>query len=794
MTTRHLLLLPILLSSALTVSSPAQGKKEDYDRAASLAPRTENKVFRSGVKPVWLPGGERFWYRVDTAPDTKETILVDAVKGTREVVTDPSQIPGTDAVKATETPLRVRPSRNSGDSSEITLTNTLTDDVDLFWIDTGGQRQSYGRIRPGAERKQTTSSGHLWLVTTKEGKPLAVFEAGDSPLRAVIDGPAPPAGPRGGGEGGRRGRGRGGNRGGDSPDGAWSVEVRDFNLFLKAKDAVEGVPLTTDGTADNRYTDRISWSPDSGVFAVIRERPGQEHPVHMVESSPRDQLQPKLFTHDYLKPGDKLPKPDIVLVSVADKSLKPVSDTLFPNPFTPEGTLDLRWQPDSRSLTFDYNQRGHQLYRVISVDRDTAAARTVVEESSPTFIDYTNKTWREYLDETREMLWMSERDGWCHLYLLDTATGQVKNRLTSGNWVVRGVEFVDKEARQVWFYAGGQAAGQDPYQRHLCRVNFDGTGFVRLTEGDGDHRITFSPDRRWFFDSWSRPDQPPVTELRRSGDGGLVLELERADWTALVAAGWSVPERFVAKGRDGVTDIYGTIIKPSNFDPAKSYPVLEEIYAGPHGAFVSKEFGRGLRQHGFAELGFIVVQADGMGTNHRGKKFHDIAWKNLADAGFPDRIAWMKAAAATRPWMDLKHVGIYGGSAGGQNAMRALLDHGDFYSAAVADCGCHDNRMDKIWWNEQWMGWPVDESYERSSNVVDAGKLQGHLFLTVGEMDTNVDPASTMQVVNALVKADKDFDLLIVPGSNHGAGESPYAARRRMDFFVRWLMGVQPRL
>jgi dipeptidyl aminopeptidase/acylaminoacyl peptidase len=288
-------------------------------------------------------------------------------------------------------------------------------------------------------------------------------------------------------------------------------------------------------------------------------------------------------------------------------------------------------------------------------------------------------------------------------------------------------------------------------------------------------------------------DLPPVTELRRSEDGRLVVELERADWSALLSAGWTVPERLVAKGRDGETDIYGLLIKPSNFDPARRYPVIEEIYAGPHGAHVPKEFNRLMRQHALAELGSIVVQMDGMGTNHRGKKFHDVCWKNLADAGFPDRIAWLQAAARTRAWMDLSRVGIYGGSAGGQNALRGLLDHGDFYHVGVADCGCHDNRMDKIWWNEAWLGWPVDEGYVRSSNVADAHKLEGKLLLIVGELDTNVDPASTMQVADALIKADKDFELLVMTSTNHGAAETPYASRRRMDFFVRHLLGVEPR-
>ncbi|MFM8357016.1 MAG: S9 family peptidase, partial [Verrucomicrobiota bacterium] len=295
------------------------------------------------------------------------------------------------------------------------------------------------------------------------------------------------------------------------------------------------------------------------------------------------------------------------------------------------------------------------------------------------------------------------------------------------------------------------------------------------------------------LDTWSRVDQPPVTELRRAEDGVRVLVLETAEATALVAAGWMVPERFVAPGRDGTTPIHGILIRPSNFDPARRYPVIEEIYAGPHGAFVPKEFGRLTRQQALAELGFVVVQIDGMGTNHRGKRFHDVAWKNLGDSGFPDRIAWLRAAAATRPWMDLARVGIYGGSAGGQSSTRALLAHGDFYRVAVSDCGCHDNRMDKIWWNEQWMGWPLGPHYAEQSNVTQAARLTGRLLLIVGELDTNVDPASTLQVAAALVRADKDFDLVIMPGANHGAAETPYGSRRRMDYFVRHLLGREPR-
>ena len=286
---------------------------------------------------------------------------------------------------------------------------------------------------------------------------------------------------------------------------------------------------------------------------------------------------------------------------------------------------------------------------------------------------------------------------------------------------------------------------------------------------------------------------PPVTEMRRADDGQLVCELERGNWDQLLQTGWQPPERFVTKGRDGETDIYGVVFRPTTFDSQRKYPVIESIYAGPQDSFVPKGFRAYFSEQAMAELGFIVVKIDGMGTANRSKKFHDVCWQNLKDAGLPDRIRWIQAAAAKYGCMDLTRVGIYGGSAGGQNAACAVMSHGDFYKVAVADCGCHDNRMDKIWWNEQWMGWPVGPHYEANSNVTLAAGLTGKLLLIVGEMDTNVDPASTMQVVNALIKADKDFDMLVVPGSGHGAAERPYASRRRADYFVRHLLGVEPR-
>ena len=422
----------------------------------------------------------------------------------------------------------------------------------------------------------------------------------------------------------------------------------------------------------------------------------------------------------------------------------------------------------------------------------TGAVRTIIDETSQTFVDYAHKVFLHRVEATNELIWMSERNGWNHLYLIDGETGQVKNAITTGEWVVRGVDRVDDEQRQIWFRAGGIRPEQDPYHVHYCRVNFDGTGLTVLTEGDGTHRIEWSPTGEFFLDVYSRVDLPPVTELRRK-DGSLICELERADAAHLPKAQWKAPERFVAKARDGATDIHGVIYWPSNFDPNKQYPVIECIYAGPHGAHVPKEFRTAHYGQELAELGFIVVRMDGMGTSLRSKAFHDVCWKNLGDSGFPDRILWMQAAAKMYPQMDLTRVGIFGGSAGGQSTVRALEAHGDFYKVGVADCGCHDNRMDKVWWNELWMSYPVGPHYAEQSNVTNAHKLQGKLLLVVGELDRNVDPASTMQVVDALIRADKDFELLVMTGAGHGSAESPYGQRRRADFFVRHLWNREPR-
>jgi dipeptidyl aminopeptidase/acylaminoacyl peptidase len=825
----------------------AQGTKREYDLAATLPGRAADKVLREQIRPNWLTDGS-LWYRVKAGPGAKfEWIHFDPTERKRTVVIDSERLKAAlpriesrnsvgnivealNMSKTTRGAYRLRisgqwwawdalsgklirdaeaettqtapiaadvphASLRQGPETFVTFVNKSGGDAHLQWIDPEGKPKGYGHLKPGEERRQHTFGGHVWRAFDDQGRDLAWIEADDLPMTVEIPPIPEKTIANGKGENDARPvpaqkkaeRRKNGERGPQT-----DARLRVFGHDLQYRDAAgaEWKPLTTDGAESDAYRGPILVSPDGKRAVARRVKPPGKRTVKIIESSPGDQLQPREVAFDYLKPGDVIEQARPVLVDLEKGRLIPIDDALFDTPWS----LDrFRWAEDSSEFYFLYNQRGHKVVRLIGVNASDGKARTVVEENFDTFVDYTNKIWMHWLTGAKTLLWMSERSGFNHLYRVDVAKGAIEKPLTSGKWVVRKVERVDEADGRVWFQAGGVVPGQDPYHVHLARVNYDGSGFKVLTDGDGTHTVTFSPDGKTILDRWSRVDSPPVHELRSAESGELLGTLEKADASALTSAGWTLPERFVAKGRDGKTDIFGVIYRPSHFDPAKKYPVVEEIYAGPHGAHVPKAWGLQMRQHQMAELGFVVVQIDGMGTNWRSKAFHDVAAGNLADAGFPDRKAWIRKAAETRPWMDISRVGIYGGSAGGQNAMRALIDHHDLYGVAVADCGCHDNRMDKIWWNEQWLGWPVGPQYEASSNTVHAHRMQGKLLLIVGELDRNVDPASTMQVANALVKEDKDFDLLVVPGAGHGSAETPYGSRRRADFLVRHLYGAEPR-
>ncbi|UCS91847.1 S9 family peptidase [Echinicola marina] len=574
-----------------------------------------------------------------------------------------------------------------------------------------------------------------------------------------------------------------------SPDGSQEAFIRENNIWVKDLKNGELTQLSFDGSPGEFYAASLKWSPDGEKLATYKVRPAPVRKLTLISSAPVGQLQPSIETRDYVKPGDALPVKQPVLIHVESQQCLPIKTDLIDHQFSLSG---IRWREDSRAFTFEYNQRGHQVYRVLEVNAEDASIRTLIEERSETFIHYSGKKFRKDLADGKEIIWASERDGWNHLYLYDGETGKVKRQITKGSWVVREVLHIDEEARKIFFLASGLKNGEDPYHLHLCSISLDKDDFRQLSQEKANHQISLSPDKKYFVDHYSRQDMPAVTVLKSLESGDKVMDLEKADISEIEKEGWKAPEIFSAKGRDGKTDIWGLIIKPRNFDPKKSYPVIEYIYAGPHDSFVPKSFApnyRGLNE--LAELGFIVVQIDGMGTSNRSKAFHDVCWKNLKDAGFPDRKLWLKAAAKSRPYMDLERVGIFGTSAGGQSSTGALLFHPEFYKVAVSSCGCHDNRMDKIWWNEQWMGYPIGEHYAACSNVVNAGNLEGKLLLIVGEMDDNVDPSSTYQLVDELIKNDKDFEFLMVPGMGHSSGGS-YGEHKRRDFFVEHLLGVEP--
>ncbi len=573
-----------------------------------------------------------------------------------------------------------------------------------------------------------------------------------------------------------------------SPDETKEAYVEDFNLFVRDRETGEVTQLSSDGTEEDHYMPMmIRWSPDSKKIVAIRSHEAWTRQLTLVVSSPKDQLQPKIETYDYRKPGDDVDINRPVLFVLDGPKQIEIEFEEPENQFS-IGWAD--WSSDGSFFTFDYNKRGHQQYIVYKVDGTTGECTPIVDERSGTFIYYS--ACYEHKLNDKEMLWISERDGWKHLYLYDMQKCKLVKQLTKGDWVVKEVIDVDDDARVVYLKGCGKDAGEDPYFEKIYKLDINSGKLVCLTPENATHSVVFSHDKKYLTDQYSRPDMPPVFVVRSGKDGKVIAELERGDVSRLLEAGWQMPEDFCAKGRDGVTDIWGTIVRPVNYDPEKKYPIIEYIYAGPQDSFVEKKFGIcPVWGSELTELGVIVVAIDGMGTYNRSKAFHDVCYKNLKDAGFPDRIAWMKAAAEKYPYMDVDRVGVFGCSAGGQNAMGAVLFHPEFYKVAVAACGCHDNRMDKMWWNEQWMGYPIGPEYAESSNMENADLLEGHLMLILGELDNNVDPSSTIQVIDKLIQAGKEFEFVILPNERHTMG-GDYGERKRRDFFVRYLLDGTP--
>lgn len=730
------------LGSMSCISLWAQGTVEDYNRAYALREKYNAKhVLYAGVVPHWVDQTSAFWY-VRQTEKGKEYVKVDAASKKRTALFDQQKMAAALTEKAgREINAYNLPLQNC--RLNISL-DTLRFQLDgKFWAYSikNNRLLDEGAIPPRGKERH-------WMEVDdeKDGRPVT------------------------------------------SPDGKWTAFIKNDNVYVREVATGKEKQLSQDGTLSNYYSSYIQWSPDSKSVVSCRIRPVEKRYVYYVESSPADQAQPKLHKQEYAKPGDELRfKVPCIFEVESGRRLIP-STELFSHQYELSGPM---WNADSKAITFEYNERGHKVYRVLEMSAVDGSVRTLIEEKEEKYVNYP-RIYRNYLSDGKRIIWSSERDNYNHLYLYDRATGKPLNQITKGEWYVRGVQHVDEANEVIYFSANGMKKGEDPYLIHYYKINFDGSNLVELTPEEGMHQCWYSSDYKYLVDVYSKVDQAPIAVLRDAKNGKIRMRLDKADISALLANGWKAPEVFSAKGRDGKTDMWGVIYRPSNFDPSKKYPVIEYIYSGPGDQYVPKTFSSyNWWMTSLAELGFIVVQVDGMTTSFRSKEFEEVCYKNLKDAGLPDHIAWIKAAAQKYPYMDIDRVGIFGCSAGGQESTGAVLFHPEFYKAAYSACGCHDNRMDKIWWNELWMGYPVDESYSACSNVDNAHLLNRPLMLVVGELDDNVDPASTMQVANALIKANKDFELVVIPGAHHTMGED-FGEHKRYDFFVRHLMGITP--
>jgi dipeptidyl aminopeptidase/acylaminoacyl peptidase len=728
----------------------AQGTRADYERAERfLAPRVDSLVLNERVRPTWLGDSDRFWY-VRDLPNGREVVLVDPA--------GPHRAPAFDHAR---------------------LAAALSDALG----------RAVEPLRLPLDRLTLSGAGDTVRIEADQ----AVWECGLAAYHCVRRPPRErPAG--------------------ISPDGKWVAFVRDHDLHVRSTESGREIRVTDDGERGRAYATPVPsptvmvrersdtppldplvfWSPDSRRLATYRIDTRGAGTLGMVQHAPPDRVRPRHYTYYYPLPEDSiLPSGDLFLFEVdrwapTRVPIAPLVMQYYNAPARPA------WSDDGGVLTLVVTDRGYGRRQVLRIDAATAAPSVVIEEIGEPYVDVYGGTILETFDGGG-VLWASERDGWKHLYLYDAATGALRRQLTSGPWVVRAVPHVDPRTGTILFAAGGREPGRDPYLRHLYRTDVTGRSVRLLTPEDADHDVAVSPTGAYFVDTYSRPHVEPVSVLRRASDGAIVLELERADITRLLAIGWRRPEPFTATARDGATAVHGLLWWPSTFDSTATYPVIEQIYTGPHSFFVPKSFAayRNTAQV-MAELGFVVAQVDGLGTNGRGKAFRLRSWKDLGDGGLEDHIAALRQLAARRPYLDLTRVGVYGHSAGGYDAAHAMLTHPEFYKVGVASAGNHDHRMDKAVWNTQWMGWPVGDHYREQSNVTLAPRLEGKLLLAHGDVDENVPVSATLQLVNALIEANKQFDLLILPNQTHNLGRHAYFQRRRWDFFVEHLLGVEP--
>jgi len=743
--------LALLLGVLLPPLAAAQGTAQDYQRAALFQTGGHRRLANfADVRPHWIEKTSRFWYRT---MDTKGTrfMLVDAVQNTSQPAFDHER-------------LAAAMSRAAKRDYAV---NKLPFEEFEFIAD--GKAISF---HVGED---------LWSCTLADYTCKFDSEAKKANRYELL-----------------------------SPNRQWCAFVKDHNLFLRYVSTGEIIQLTSDGVAAWDYATELPslgqmveqgtenlkqhaavfWSPDSSKLVTYRLDSRNAGRFTSLQFVPPDQLRPKAFTYVYPLPGEMLAKAEPIIFDVITGKRTDVKTPPIDLPFQ-EGP-GFEWFPDSKTFFYDYDSRGVKSIELRTVNAETGEQEVLVREESEKYVD-PGETSHRFLYASGEILWSSERDGWNHLYLYKEKSGGTGSQLTKGSWVVHQIVFVDEKNRRAYFLAGGREKDEDPYQARLYSVGLDGKGLLLLSPENANHSVSISPNGEFFIDNYSRPDLPGASVLRRTKDGSEVRTLEKGDASALLATGWKYPEPFQGKSADGKENLYGLMWRPSTFEPSKKYPVIEHVYTGPQAFFVPKSFGAAIGRgglQGVAELGFIVVMIDGRGTAGRSRAFHEYSYRNLGGA-FDDHVAMIKQLAAKYPFVDADRVGIFGTSAGGYGAAHAMLVHPEFYKVGVTISGDHDPRLDKAWWNELYQGFPVQDDYTQQSNVTMAGRLEGHLLIEHGDVDDNVHPVGTMRFVDALIKANKSFDMLFVPNMAHGE-RNDYLARRRWDYFVQNLLGVTP--
>ncbi len=598
-----------------------------------------------------------------------------------------------------------------------------------------------------------------------------------------------------------------------SPDGKLAVFIQDHNLWIKEMETGDTYPLTTDGTKDYayeysyNYNEKMSqerlgikpmplaeWSPDSRRMATFKMDERNVTPIALLQYVPENGSRPKVWTYRFPMPGDEhIPMYEPMMLDVVSRKVIPIQHTAYPE------TLDIdysyKWNRAGDTLYSVYDDRDEKNIHLLKIDPLTGQANEILNESASTYVEWQQPDFEAL--NNGEFIWFSERSGYGHLYLYDK-NGRLKNPITSGNWTVRDLLYVDEPRSRVYFTAGGREAGKDPYYQHLYWAYLNGSNLELLTPEDADHHISMAPDGSAFMDTYSRVDLPPVTVLR-SNDGKMLLSLEKGDIDNLISMGWKFPERFSAKSLDGQFDIYGIIIRPTTFNASLKYPVVEFVYPGPQAMITQKAFpyyagdwNEIWLNQALSELGFIIVIMDAPGTPNRSKAFHDVSYGHLGSAGgLADHIYVLQQLAKDRPYMDLNRVGIYGHSGGGFMTAQALLTYPEFYKVGVASAGNYDSRYYAESWGEKYEGMPQLSNYTEQITELKAANLTGHLLLATGDMDDNVHPFLTMQLVDALIKANKKFDMLIVPNANHDYfPDNEYLMHRIFDYFVEHLIGA----